>query len=333
MDTFVDSCWYYFRYLDPRNEQEAFHWPKLKPWLPVDLYIGGIEHATGHLIYTRFWTKVMRDLGMLEGIDEPIARLFTQGMVIKDGFKMSKSKGNVVDPDDMVERYGADTTRMFSLFAAPPLKEMEWSDKGIEGCSRFLHRVWRAFGKAVDRLPAPGTEMPASAAEGEALLLRRKTHQTIRRVTDDLGPRMHLNTAIAAQMELINTLVPLIDAESGDEGLRWALREAFETLARLLAPFAPHFSEEIWERLGRDRFAAEAPWPEVDEALLVEEQITLVVQVNGKLRARLDLPRGVSEEDAVEAARSDPRVSAQLEGKTLRRVIFVPDRLLNLVAT
>jgi leucyl-tRNA synthetase len=330
MDTFVDSCWYYFRYLDSSNDSAPFDWEKLRPWFPVDLYIGGIEHATGHLIYTRFWSKVMRDLGMTD-LDEPVARLFTQGMVIKDGFKMSKSRGNVVDPDTMVDRYGADTTRLFSLFAAPPEKELEWSEKGVEGCHRFLGRVWRTFEKVEGRLPAPGTERPKTASEAEALALRRKIHQTIKRVTDDLGPRMHLNTAVAAQMELINTIAPLADDTGAGEGELWALREAFEALVRLLAPFAPHFAEEIWARLGGEGFVSEAQWPVVDESLLVEEQITLVVQVNGKLRARLELARNVSEEAAVEAARADKRVAAHLEGKGLVRAVFVPGRLLNLV--
>jgi leucyl-tRNA synthetase len=330
MDTFVDSSWYYFRYLDPHNDDAPFDWSTLRPWFPVDLYIGGIEHATGHLIYTRFWTKMMRDLGLVD-LDEPVETLFTQGMVIKDGFKMSKSRGNVVDPDEMVTRYGADTTRLFSLFAAPPEKELEWSESGVEGCFRFLGKVWRTYAKVGSRLPADGRAIPSGAVKGQALDLRRKTHRTIRRVTDDLGPRMHLNTAVAALMELINTIAPLADKDDAGPEELWALREAFDALVRLLSPFAPHFAEELWSLMGGEGFVSMAEWPLYDESLIHGEEITLVVQINGKLRARLDLARGVSQEEALNAARADQRVAAHLEGKSLHRVVFVPDRLLNLV--
>jgi len=331
MDTFVDSSWYYFRYLDPHNASAPFDGQAVRPWLPVNLYIGGIEHATLHLIYTRFWTKLMRDLGLVE-VDEPVERLFTQGMVIKDGAKMSKSKGNVVDPDRMVERYGADTTRLFSLFAAPPERDLEWSEAGVEGCYRFLARVWRTFAQLRERLAAAGSPSPAGPDE-ESEALRRKTHQTIARVSDDLGPRMHFNTAVSAIMELINTLVPCADRERLSPAMAWAGREAFEALARLLSPFAPHFAEELWEALGGEGFVADAAWPEADPALLVAEEVTIVVQVNGKLRARVSLPRGAGQEQALAAARAEERVDAHLAGKTLRRVIHVPDRLLNLVVS
>ncbi len=330
MDTFVDSSWYYFRYLDAHNDVAPFDWLAAKPWFPVDLYIGGIEHATLHLIYTRFWTKMMRDLGLVD-VDEPVFELFTQGMVIKDGAKMSKSKGNVVDPDHMVERFGADTTRLFSIFAAPPERDLEWSEAGVEGCSRFLARVWRTFEKARGRLPRRETPMPPEALAGEALLLRRKTHRTVRRVTDDLGPRMHLNTAVAAIMELINVAAPLAESPQASPGTLWALREAFDVLARSLSPFAPHFAEELWEALGGEGFVAEALWPEPDAPLLADEEVTIVVQVNGKLRGRLTLARGAAEDEALAAARDEPKVAVQLEGKTIRRVVYVADRLLNLV--
>jgi leucyl-tRNA synthetase len=331
MDTFVDSSWYFFRYLDPRNESAPFDGRAIQGWVPVDLYIGGIEHATMHLIYTRFWTRVMRDLGLI-GIDEPVRRLFTQGMVIKDGAKMSKSKGNVVDPDRMVERYGADTTRLFCLFAAPPEKDLEWSEAGVEGCQRFLARVARTFERARPSLPEPGVQAPARL-EAEALALRRKTHDTIRRVTDDLGERMRFNTAVAAIMELINQAAPSTESESVAPDTAWALREAFEVLARLLAPMAPHFAEELWERLGQHGFVLESGWPAVDPALLVLDEVTLVVQVNGKLRARLTVPRGCPEDDAVERARREPGVAPWVERGSLARVVYVPDRLLNLVVS
>jgi leucyl-tRNA synthetase len=330
MDTFVDSSWYYHRYLDPRNDTAPFSRERAEAWLPVDLYIGGVEHAILHLIYTRFWHKMMRDLGLLSTA-EPVDELFTQGMVIKDGAKMAKSKGNVVEPDRIVERFGADTTRLFALFAAPPERDLEWSEAGVEGCWRFLSRVWRTFEKIRPRLPRAGDGAAADAAAGDALALRRKTHQTIRKVTDDLGPRMRLNTAVAAIMELINVAVPLVDRQDLDATELAALGEGFDTLARLLAPFAPHFAEELWEALGHEGFAARAPWPEPDPAMLVEERVTVVVQVNGKLRGRLSLDRGADEAAAIEAARADANVAAHLEGKTLGRVVWVPDRLLNLV--
>ena len=332
MDTFVDSCWYYFRYLDPKNAAAPFDWGEAKAWFPVELYIGGIEHATLHLIYTRFWTKMMRDLGLVN-VDEPVRELFTQGMVIKDGAKMSKSKGNVVDPDQMVARFGADTTRLFSLFAAPPEKDLEWNEAGVEGCFRFLGRVWRTFEKARLRLPAVGAAMPEDAGVGAAQALRRKTHKTIRRVTDDLGPRMHLNTAVAAIMELINTAAPIADDPAATPGALWALREAFEVLARILSPFAPHFSEELWEATGHTELVTRAAWPEADPAVLEEDEVTIVVQVNGKLRGRVTLSRGATEEDALSAARGDGRIAAYLDGKPPRRVVYVADRLLNVVVS
>ena len=329
MDTFVDSCWYYFRYADPHNHDAPFDWERIRGWFPVDLYVGGIEHATMHLIYTRFWTKVMRDLGLVD-LSEPVTRLFTQGMVIKDGAKMSKSKGNVVDPDDMIERYGADTTRLFSMFAAPPERELEWSESGIEGCHRFLVRLWRLFRSLRERLPDRGTPAPEGASTGEAMALRRKTHRTIRRVTDDLGPRMHLNTPVSSLMELSNA-VAAIDRGQPSAGCLWAAREALEAIALLLAPFAPHFAEELWEGLGGDPFVTNAAWPDADDALMTEDVVTVVVQVNGKLRARIELPRGASEEVASAAAREDENVAGHLLGMTIAKVIHVPDRLLNLV--
>jgi leucyl-tRNA synthetase len=330
MDTFVDSSWYYHRYLDPENSSAPFDRARAEAWLPVNLYIGGVEHAILHLIYTRFWHKMMRDLGLLS-VDEPVDELFTQGMVIKDGAKMAKSKGNVVEPDRIVERFGADTTRLFALFAAPPERDLEWSEAGVEGCSRFLSRVWRTFEKVRERLPADGPGAEIDAASLDATVLRRKTHRTIHKVTDDLGTRMRLNTAVAAIMELINTAAPLADRRDADPATLAALRECFDSLARILAPFAPHFAEELWAQLGGEGFVAQASWPQAVPALLVEDQVTVVVQVNGKLRGRLTLDRGADEAGAMEAARADANVASHLEGKTVRRAIWVPDRLLNLV--
>ena len=328
MDTFVDSSWYYFRYLDPHNAEVPFDSAKQAGWMPVDLYIGGIEHATLHLIYTRFWTKVMRDLGLVE-YGEPVTRLFTQGMVIKDGFKMSKSRGNTVDPDEMVQRYGADTTRLFCLFASPPERDLDWSEAGVEGCARFLQRIWRVFDRVAEQLPPVGSAIPEVA--GAALALRRKTHRTIQRVSEDIGARLHLNTAVSAVMELLNTISPLADGSERSAAECAVLREAFETLAKLLSPFAPHFCEELWSRLGGKGFIIRCAWPEADEALLTEDTVMLVVQVNGKLRARVHLPRDADRDSALAAAREDANVAAHLEGATLRRVIHVPNKLLNLV--
>ncbi len=330
MDTFVDSSWYYFRYLDPTNTAAPFDVANQNPWLPVDLYIGGIEHATMHLIYTRFWTRMMKELGLCT-IDEPVRRLFTQGMVIKDGAKMSKSKGNVVDPDQMIERFGADTTRLFALFAAPPERDLDWNEAGVEGCSRFVGKVWRAFHRVRERLPAPGIPAPAVALDGPALELRRKTHRTIKKVTEDLGERMHLNTAVSSIMELNNALTPLADSEASGPAELWAVAEAIDALIRLLAPFAPHLAEELWHARGGSGFVALAPWPDASPDLLVSDTVAVVVQVNGKLRGQLTLAVGTGQEEALAAARADPRVAAHIDGKRLVRVVHVPDRLLNLV--
>jgi len=286
-----------------------------------------------HLIYTRFWTMMMRDLGLVD-IDEPVERLFTQGMVNKDGFKMSKSKGNVVDPDELIERYGADTIRLFSLFAAPPDRGLEWSEAGVEGCYRFLVRLARIVSRVAALLPDSGTPEPTGGCTGDALALRRKTHQTIARVTFNLGPRMHLNTPVSAIMELVNMAAPLSERLDTCEiagDLPWALRECFETVALLLTPFAPHFAENIWEQLGNSRFVSDSRWPVAREDLLEAEEVTVVVQVNGKLRARLTLARGMNQEVALAAARGNEGVARHLDGKQLRKVIFVPDKLLSLV--
>lgn len=332
MDTFVDSCWYYFRYLDPHNEEKPFDWDKAGPWFPVDLYIGGVEHATMHLIYTRFWTMMMRDLGLVD-LDEPVTRLFTQGMVNKDGSKMSKSRGNVVDPDELVEKYGADTIRLFSLFAAPPDRGLDWNEAGVEGCHRFLNRLSRLVGSAVADLPPAGSAEPGGGWSEDALELRRKTHQAIARVTLNLGPRMHLNTPVSTVMELINFAAPLAAGlpDRPEGGIPWALRECFESVALLLTPFAPHFAEELWERLGKDRFVSDTAWPVAREDLMVADQVTVVVQVNGKLRARLKLDRGVDKDAALAAARAEESVDRHLYDREVRKVIYVPDKLLNLV--
>src|SRR5579862_2955091 len=295
MDTFVDSSWYFYRYCDAHNSTAPFDSAKIATWFPVDQYIGGVEHAILHLIYSRFFTKVMRDIGLIKN-DEPAARLFTQGMVIKDGAKMSKSKGNVVSLDDMSEKFGADTGRVFELFAAPPEKDMDWTDTGAEGAYRFLGRVFRFVTRNEDRVAGPGDP----AADRRAL---RKLHQTIKKVTEDFNNRWHFNTSIAALMELVNTL------HSEEAGLsRAALDQILPPLVLLLEPFAPYTAEELWERLGRKGPVFRQTWPTYDEDLAKEEAAEVVLQVNGKVRGRILVPFGADKASLEKAALSDPKI-------------------------
>jgi leucyl-tRNA synthetase len=363
MDTFVDSSWYFFRYVDPHNTEAPFVRAKADYWFPIDFYVGGIEHAVGHLIYCRFWTMMMRELGLSE-VDEPVTRLLCQGMVnalsyrcpnhdylaaedvrrSEDGTsqcvrcgstllervaKMSKSKYNSVAPDELVERYGADAMRLFCLFAGPPVKGMEWSEEGIEGLHRFVHRVARLY----ERLAGPAIDAGGVVEGEEAEALWRKTHETIARVTADLDERLQPNTAIAAVMELVNQAYRLYErrVEDLEAGERAALAECLDVLARLLGPFAPHLAEEVWSRLGREGLLARASWPEADPAALRRDEMTLGVQVNGKRRGEIRLPRGAGEDAAVAAARAEASVARHLEGREIRKVILVPGRLLNLV--
>jgi leucyl-tRNA synthetase len=329
MDTFFDSSWYFYRYADPRNDRAPFDPATARAWFPVDQYIGGITHAILHLIYCRFFTKVMRDMGLV-ALDEPVERLLNQGMVLKDGSAMSKSRGNVVEPDAMVERYGADTCRLFILFAAPPERDLEWNDQGVEGCHRFLERVWRLAAPHFGA-PAPDAAALAAARSDREAGLRRKTHQTILRVTEDLERRLHFNTAIAAVMELLNEASLFSQGGSGKESERACLREAVGVAARLLSPFAPHFAEELWERLGEGGRLCSSEWPAADPALAEAPLVELVVQVNGRLRGKVMVEREATEGEVLERAQSDPRVEAHLQGKTTVKTIFVPGRLLNIV--
>ena len=317
MDTFVDSSWYFYRYCDAHNSSAPFDSAKIAEWLPVDQYIGGVEHAILHLIYSRFFTKVMRDIGLIQNA-EPFARLFTQGMVIKDGAKMSKSKGNVVSLDEMSERFGADTGRLFELFAAPPEKDMDWTDTGAEGAYRFLSRVFRFVTRNMART---GTGDPA--ADRRAL---RKLHQTIQKVTEDFDNRWHFNTSVAALMELINQLY---DEEAGLS--RTALDQILPTLALLLGPFAPYLAEELWEQLSRKGPVFRQPWPAFDPALAKEDAAEVVLQVNGKMRGRMFVPFGTSEDELKKLALADPKVQPFTEGKQVVKVIVIPDKLVNIV--
>jgi leucyl-tRNA synthetase len=325
MDTFVDSSWYFYRYTDANNSSAPFDSAKANYWFPIDQYIGGVEHAILHLIYSRFWTKVMRDLGLINN-DEPAERLFTQGMVIKDGAKMSKSKGNVVSPDLMIERYGADATRMYALFAAPPDRDLEWQEEGVAGISRFLGRVYRLTTK----FAATAKNETGSASEAEAKLLRT-LHQTIAKLTDDFNGRWHFNTSIAAIMILVNEIAaaePLMD-ESKISGS--IIADVFRTLTLLLAPFAPFLAAELREQLGGEGAVFRTAWPIADSELAREAEIEIPVQVNGKLANVVTVPMGSDEATIQAAAQADAKVAARIAGKTVVKVIVVPGKLVNIV--
>ncbi len=335
-DTFMESSWYFLRYTGPGETTRAFDPDAIRYWLPVDQYIGGVEHAVLHLLYARFFTKVLRDLGEIPDwaapgrTIEPFANLLTQGMVIKDGAKMSKSKGNVVDPDYLIERYGADTARLFSIFAAPPERDLDWNDQGVEGASRFLHRVWRTVARGEAWLRG---EVGDAAPESDAArALRRLTHRTIARVTDDVERRSHFNTAVAAVMELVNGYAELVQAEPpSDAGLRAAIQEAVRTTLVLLAPFVPHIANELWEQLGAALPLDREPWPTADAAALVEDSIEMVIQVNGKVRGRFNAAPDAAADDLLARALADERVQAQIAGKTIRKTHVVPGRLVSIV--
>ncbi len=322
MDTFVDSSWYFYRYTDPHNQQAPFDSKKAAYWFPIDQYIGGVEHAILHLIYSRFWTKFMRDMGMVTN-DEPAERLFTQGMIIKNGAKMSKSLGNVVSPDEMVARYGADSTRMYTLFATSPDRELDWQDDGVEGIRRALGRIYRFVAK--NAVPQNKETLQATSLPPSARAIQRKLHQTIKRVTDDFQGRWHFNTSIAAIMELVNDLYV---AEALPKPL---LADVQRDLVLLLAPFAPYLAHELWEMLGEKGSLLKAPWPKYDPALAKEDEIEIPVQVNGKLRSVVVVPAGSSEEVIREAALADTKIKALVAGKQIVKKIVVPGKLVNIV--
>jgi leucyl-tRNA synthetase len=330
MDTFVDSSWYFYRYCDPKNESSPFDPEVVKYWFPIDLYVGGIEHAILHLIYSRFWTKMMRDIGLVE-VDEPAVRLLSQGMVLKDGSAMSKSRGNVVEPDEVVGRYGADTLRLYVLFEAPPEKEIDWTDQRLEGPSRFIHRIWRLVDQEAEALRGAASDEDGHSPNETEGRIRRKTHQTIMRVTRDIEERLHLNTAIAAIMELTNEVYRVLDPRPDRPETWMALREAVETIVVLLSPFAPHIAEEMWEMLGHRKGLWKEPWPSFDPTIATEETVTLVLQINGKVRSRIDVPAEIEEEELRQRALEEDKMQSFLEGKTVERVIVVPRRLVNVV--
>ncbi|MGQ9533071.1 MAG: leucine--tRNA ligase [Desulfotomaculales bacterium] len=329
MDTFMCSSWYYYRYVSPRAEDAPWDRKAVDYWLPVDQYIGGVEHAILHLLYSRFLTKVLYDLGLV-GVDEPFTNLLTQGMVLKDGAKMSKSKGNVVSPEDIVGQYGADTTRLFILFAAPPERDLEWSEQGVEGCYRFVNRVWRLVVGVAD-LVRGAPENPPAGLRGVHREVRRILHQTVKKVTEDIEQRFNFNTAISAVMELVNTLYQYRERVPEVEQHPALWREAVEKLCLLLAPFAPHLAEELWERTGHHQSVHLQSWPDYDPAALVEEEKIIVVQVNGRVRDRVLVPASLTGEALERHILEQPRVRSWLAGKEIRRVVTVPDKLVNIV--
>jgi leucyl-tRNA synthetase len=344
MDTFVDSSWYFLRFCDPTNETLPFEPAAAAYWMPVDFYSGGVEHAILHLLYSRFFTRVLRDVGLVT-FDEPFKRMLTQGMVLKDGAVMSKSKGNVVDPDDMLQKYGADALRLYVMFVAPPEKEVEWSDSGLEGSLRFLYRVWRIVDHWAETIGGEG--MPAcgdDCTEAERAL-RRKTHETIQRVTADIEERIHLNTAVSSLMMLVNELYSFSEGTAHGAPTRAdppvgsverpqtiaVLCEAIGALVVMIAPFAPHMAEELWERLGHPGGLTAAKWPTFDPALARADEVVVPVQVNGKVRARLTVAANLSEDGLREAALADPAVKAHTQGKMIRKVVVGKGPIVSIV--
>jgi leucyl-tRNA synthetase len=332
MAQWIESCWYFLRYTDPHNDQTPFRRELADAWMPVDQYIGGIEHAILHLLYARFFTKVLYDLGLV-GVQEPFRRLFTQGMLQMEGQTMSKSKGERVGPDEVIPRYGADALRTYVLFLAPADQEADWKQGGIEGISRWLNRVWRAVAGRRLFFDPDWHACISQAGGNEAASLRRRTHQTIARVTRDIG-RFHFNTAISAMMEMVNDVTSAgnqLAHLGGPTELRFAYSEACETLTLLLAPFAPHLAEELWQALGNRESVHLASWPACDQTVAAEAQVTIVVQVNGKVRDRLSVAPGTPQDELQARALAAPKVQPYLSGRSVRQVVVVPDRLVSIV--
>ncbi len=333
MDTFVESSWYFARYTSPQKSDAPFDQESLKYWLPVDQYIGGVEHAILHLLYSRFFMKALTDCGFMK-LSEPFANLLTQGMVLMGGAKMSKSKGNVVDPTEMIARYGADTVRLFCLFAAPPERDFDWTESGIEGAFRFVGRVWRLCEDLPDRLPVmePCSSLPEDAQSDPAREIRYKEHATVKKAGDDINNRFQFNTAIAAIMELVNALYPAKEELLQSEPGRKVLASAIASVLALLSPVTPHLCEEIWQLLGFSGAVSSRPWPVYRQDALVKSMLTVVVQVNGKLRGKLELPADADKNAVEAAALAEPNVAKHLKGLTVRKVLVVPGKLVNVVA-
>ncbi|MBQ7617774.1 MAG: leucine--tRNA ligase [Desulfovibrio sp.] len=341
MDTFMESSWYFARYVNARKEDGAFDLSDLSYWLPVDQYIGGVEHAILHLLYARFFTKVLRDLGFYPpNLDEPFAHLLTQGMVLKEGSKMSKSKGNIVNPAEMIEKYGADTVRLFCLFAAPPERDFDWSDSGIEGSSRFLTRIYRlSFEERLKLLPVAACsgsaqDIEEAPKESQALLkeLRRREHLTVRKAKEDLCERFQFNTAISAIMELVNAMYLVREKIGESTPEKRVFSSALATVVTLLAPVTPHLAEELWEGMGHQSTLTSVSWPEVDPKALEQDLLTIALQVNGKLRGTMEVPRQATDAELEASALKTPAVMRHLEGLKVRKVIVVSGKLVNIVA-
>jgi leucyl-tRNA synthetase len=329
MDTFVDSSWYFYRYTDAKNSNAPFDPAIVKYWFPIDQYIGGVEHAILHLIYSRFWTKVMRDLGLIEN-GEPVRRLFTQGMVIKDGAKMSKSKGNVVSPDEMVGKFGADSARMYALFAAPPDRDLDWQEDGVAGVNRFLARVWRLAHKYAP-VARHGRGQQEDSPTGLSLKLLRKLHQTIAKITQDFEARWHFNTSVAAIMELVNDLQASDAQLAAGQVSPPVLLELLRSLTLMLAPFAPYLAAELWQELDETGSVLRAPWPTSDPGLAKEDELEIPVQINGKLITVVRVAADAGTKTIEEAALADEKVQSRTAGKTVVKLIVVPGKLVNLV--
>ena len=324
MDTFVDSSWYFLRYIDPKNTEEPFSKEMVNKWMPVDQYIGGVEHAIMHLLYSRFFVKAFKSMGMLD-FDEPFKNLLTQGMVLMDGSKMSKSKGNTVSPIEIINKYGADTARLFVLFAAPPERDLDWSEQGVEGCFRFLNRVYRLVDELAE-VAKSNAEVKTVTKEDKAM--RLVIHSTLKKVTADLSEKFGFNTAIAALMELINEMYKYKELDTRNDGI---IREGIETIVTILAPFTPHVGEELWTMIGKEGSVFNISWPSYDESALVQDEVEVIVQVNGKLRAKVSMDANISREDMEKVAMEDAKVQAAIEGKDVVKVIAVPKKLVNIV--
>jgi leucyl-tRNA synthetase len=329
MDTFVESSWYFDRFASPRYNGGPLDKEKVDYWMPVDQYIGGIEHAILHLLYSRFFARVLKEFGLVRD-KEPFTRLLTQGMVIKDGAKMSKSRGNVVDPEYLVSKYGADTARIFCLFASPPEKDLEWSDQGVEGSFRFLNRVWRLVYENHHWIKETKPNTGTTPIDHDLRVLRQKVHKTIKKVGEDIE-RFHFNTAISAIMELVNALYQFKPTENGDPAERLVFGEALEAVTLLLSPFVPHIAEELWEALGKGESIIKTPWPDYDREAIVEEKVLVVIQVNGKVRDRVTVPFSMEEEEIKGVALEREKIRRLLHDKAVQRIILVPKKLINIV--
>ncbi len=329
MDTFVESSWYFLKYACPEYNEGPLDTERVNYWMPVDQYIGGVEHAVLHLLYSRFFNRVLNELGLVE-VREPFDNLLTQGMVIKDGAKMSKSKGNVVDPDYLIEKYGADATRLCCLFAAPPEKDLDWSDKGIEGCFRFLQRVWRLVTERLDSIKEIESTIIPTRDDNESRFLTLRIHKTIKKVTEDIE-RFHLNTAIASIMELVNVIYKFLEKPRETKDELGLLKGSIEVVLRLLFPFVPHITEELWEMLGGEMAILRYKWIEFKEEFTMEDKVTIAVQVNGKLRDTFEIERDAQQEIIKEAALSLEKVQKHIEGKSVKKVVVVPNKLVNIV--